>query len=274
MWMLILLTALLNQLPATRLEFRNGYPIVSAFLNGQGPYRLLVDTGNSSSTVTPEVAHQIGLAPTHSAVVSSIGGDRTLPGATTLIRVGTLLTSAELLIATLPGLHRLGGNLHGILGQDFLNRSPYLIDYAGRRMLFNDDAATHAQTMPAPLPFTSINGRIAIQTRLNDSPSPSRLVLDSGASHLILYCARRCPHLASVVTAAVVTNVGSIPVRTGILHHATLGPLQFRNRPAALIESPPTQDEADGLIPAQWFQAIYVDPARSEIRLQASGRHR
>lgn len=265
MRLLILLAATLFQLPATKLEIHRGYPTVQVFINGQGPYRMLIDTGNTSSSVLPSVARETGLTLLHSVVVSSLAGDRTVPIANTHIRVGSSAAVVELMISPLPGIAHLGANLHGILGQNFLARTPYLIDYSARRLYFDDEATRRAQSLPATFPARTVAGRLAINVQIE---SPYRLVLDSGASHLFLYCRTRCPHLNGVQAGPAITNSGSVPVRRGTLPRATLGSLHFRNPSAVIVESASADgEEADGLIPTHWFSAIYIDPIRQEVRL-------
>lgn len=269
MQMLIFLAGMLSQLPATKIEMHRGYPIIEAHIQGKGPYRMLVDTGNTSSSLLPRIAREIGLTPLHSVVVSSLAGDRTVPVANSHIRVGSMQADAELMISDLPGLSHLGRRLDGILGQNFLSRSPYLLDFSQRRMYFEDEAVSRAHSMPAVLPARPVHGRFAIHVHFDDS-SPHRLVLDSGASHLMIYCRERCPHLSAVHSGEVaITNSGNRLVRRGTLRQATIGSLQFHDSPAVIVESGSADgEEADGLLPASWFSAIYVDSVRREIRLR------
>jgi len=269
MQMLILLAGMLSQLPATKIEMHRGYPIIEAYIQGKGPYRMLVDTGNTSSSILPGVARETRLPVLHSVVVSSMAGDRTVAATNTHIRVGAMEAEVELMISDLPGLRHLGRRLDGILGQNFLSRSPYLLDFSERRIYFEEEAVSRAHSMPAALAARPVHGRFAIQVQFDDA-SPHRLVLDSGASHMMIYCRERCPHLSAVHSGDVaITNSGNRPVRRGTLRQATIGSMQFRDSPAVIVESGSADgEEADGLLPASWFSAVYVDPARAEVRLR------
>ncbi|MFN7937888.1 MAG: aspartyl protease family protein [Bryobacteraceae bacterium] len=273
MRMLLCLFTLPMLLPATgeKLEIHKGYPLVQAFINNQGPFRLLLDTGSTTSSVTTQAAERLRLTHTHRTVVVTATGEQIIPAsANTHIRVGTTESAdLELLSAPLPGLRHLGADVDGILGQNFLSRHPYLIDYRAKRLFFREEATQVAQSMPATFLGPAVAGRPVLNIQLDPAGAPFRLVLDSGASSLLLYCTVRCPRLTEPSAAGLeaITNTGTRRVRHGHLPQATLGPLHFTHRPAALMEANPEPGQADGLLPANWFSAIYYDAARQEIRL-------
>src|SRR5689334_6427394 len=62
------------------------------YLNEKGPYRMMVDTGNSWSTLRPAVANQIGVRPVNNVEVESASGVRRVAAAIlNSVRVGSLL---------------------------------------------------------------------------------------------------------------------------------------------------------------------------------------
>ena len=121
--------------------------------------------------------------------------------------------------------------------------------------------------MPATFLGPPVAGRPALSVQPDPASAPVVLVLDSGASGLLLYCTQRCPRLSETTAGQALTNTGARKVRQGILSHAALGSLRFSGRRAALIEANPEPGQADGLLPANWFSAIYYNAARQEIRL-------
>lgn len=54
-------------LPTTRDHI--GRVVLQATINGKGPFRLIVDTGATHSTITPDLARSLGLKPTETATV-------------------------------------------------------------------------------------------------------------------------------------------------------------------------------------------------------------
>ena len=61
------------------------------FLNGDGPFRMLVDTGNSTSIIRAPVARRLNLQPTYSVEMATVTQIRRVP-ATVLekVRVGAV----------------------------------------------------------------------------------------------------------------------------------------------------------------------------------------
>lgn len=110
------------------------YLILLVFLNGQGPFRMLVDTGAASSLVRPEVALKIGLQPTYAVEQVTAAGNRLVPaGILAEVRVGAVADQA---VEAMIGPVRAKG-VDGVLGQSFLVRHDYLLDYHDRRVVLD-----------------------------------------------------------------------------------------------------------------------------------------
>src|SRR5262245_53344440 len=56
----------------TRVD-RIGRIVAPVFINGKGPFRLVVDTGASHTTFSPALAQTLGLRPTHDSSVELNG---------------------------------------------------------------------------------------------------------------------------------------------------------------------------------------------------------
>ena len=59
----------------------DGLIVDRVYLNGTGPFRMLVDTGNATSIVRPEVAWRLGLKPRYLVEQDSVAGTRRAPAA-------------------------------------------------------------------------------------------------------------------------------------------------------------------------------------------------
>ncbi len=59
--------SLLFALPTTRDHI--GRVVVQATVNGKGPFRFIVDTGATHSTITPDLVHALGLTPSETSTV-------------------------------------------------------------------------------------------------------------------------------------------------------------------------------------------------------------
>src|SRR3954452_21187530 len=96
----------------------NGYPVISAFFNGQGPFRMLVDTGAARCALRPATAARIGLVPKRQVLLTTVLGEQMVPAAETAVHLGSWgVLGTEVLIYNLPGLDRLASYVDGLLGQ-------------------------------------------------------------------------------------------------------------------------------------------------------------
>ncbi len=249
---------------------RNGYPVVNAYLKGKGPFRMLVDTGSESTMVTPEAAGRIGLTYTHRVVVASLGGEQTAPAArSTHVRVGsTARGEVEVIEAKLNGVKHADARIDGILGQSFLGKAEYLMDFRAKRIWFGEEALQRAERMGEPVRAEIRDGRLAVPVRLGTAGLPFHLVLDSGASHLFVFCGKRCPRLERVLgEGEAITNGGRRRVERGLLREAYAAGVRFSKVEAALVADNPAPQSAEGLIPARWFAAVFIDTGRREIKV-------
>ena len=200
-----------------------GHSVVinDVFLNGAGPFRMLIDTGNASSIVRPELARRLNLKPTYAVDHASVAGVRRVPVAILdEVRAGSVADrSVEAMIGEVfqPGVD-------GVLGQSWLVRHDYLLDYKSRRFVLDGSPADTG--IRAPL--RSGDGRPAVVASVNGRER--ELVVDSGASALVIY-EKPAPHGGNTVQLA--ANGGSRS-RPGM--HRTL--LTFR-RPSAGPECRP-----------------------------------
>ena len=52
-----------------------GLPVVGVYLDGDGPFDFLLDTGTSTTVVTPELAARLGLRPSDSVILITVAGE-------------------------------------------------------------------------------------------------------------------------------------------------------------------------------------------------------
>jgi hypothetical protein len=131
------------------------------FIDGNGPFRLVLDTGANRSAITASVALALGLAPDPSkqVLLRGVTGNAIVP----TVRVDSFAVGDEILIsATLPIIADALGGAEGVLGTD---------GFAGMRIYidFKHDTITisrsHDERVPAD--FTS----------LKLEPSPANLLV-------------------------------------------------------------------------------------------------
>jgi len=118
-----------------------GQIIVPLYIDGAGPLRFLVDTGSSRSAIGEAEAARLALPlVAQTELVTATGSEMRPVARLTNLTVGRARAQA-LLAPTLSdaSVRRLGPGVVGVLGQDFLSRFNYTIDYRHNRLVWHDE---------------------------------------------------------------------------------------------------------------------------------------
>lgn len=151
----------------------------------------------------------------------------------------------KFLYSGLDAIHNFSPDIQGVLGQWFLSQFDYTLDLRGKRLEFG--------TQPDPngtrVPLRMINGRLALSTSLGN------LILDSGASRLVLFGVKPDIGLGGNRewrTVAGSQEVGMVSIKPLIIEGRTI----WHGDAVAI----PNRSEpgVDGLMPLSLFKAIYV----------------
>lgn len=137
---------------------------VETTVEGQGPYRFVVDTGANRSVLSTEVAEALGLQPSGQAMVHGIAG--ILPSRTVLVRH---LTIAGLLTrrVRMPVLPRRYLGADGLLGVDVLTNRRATLDFERQSFSLASGGAT-------PTVARSAGARRADDVASNEVVVPAR----------------------------------------------------------------------------------------------------
>jgi predicted aspartyl protease len=229
--------------------FEHAIVVNQVYLNGAGPFRMVVDTGAQSTSITPEAASEISLRPEFRVEHVTAAGSRLVPGGyTTIQTAGTEERRVETIICELPAMRTLG-RIDGVLGQSWLQRFDYTIDYRSSLILLNAEAPDGHR-----IPLSWTDGRPAIPVRTDDRAR--LMVLDSGAPIPVLFGMRATLRETWGTRIGLSSNTGSTTAtRTEIrLHVPGLKP---KHLPAAVAAAKISQE--DGLLPLRMFSSIYVN---------------
>ena len=212
------------------------------FLNGAGPFRMLIDTGNASSIVRPQIARRLNLKPSYSVDQASVAGVRRVPVAILdEVRAGSASDrSVEAIIGDV-----LQSGVDGVLGESWLVRHDYLLDYRNRRIGL--DGPPVASGIRVPL--RSDDGRPVVVASIEGSPR--ELVVDSGASALVLY---EKAALDGGLAAQLEANGGAARAQACTVHFSLSGGRE-RLLNAVRID---VHGLGPGLLPASAFAAVFV----------------
>lgn len=229
---------------SARLLLVGGRPVVDGvFLGGLGPFRFLIDTGAESNQLDSSLARKLGLTPTFQVEMVTTTGLTHVPGAhlpaVTLASVTAL--HQEFLFSNLEGIHQLSSEIQGVLGQQFLSRFDYLLDFANRRLAFGLSSPQGGSR----LDFARVHTVPAIET------SEGRLLLDSGSDSVVLFRS-----IDTGPTAQIFTNAGASSVTVLPSLRLKIAGKDYRASSAALLPQSPGRE--GGLLPTSLFRALYI----------------
>jgi predicted aspartyl protease len=261
---------------------RGNLILVPVLVDGVGPYDFLLDTGTNTSLVHGEFARQLGLRPVDRVEIVGVAGGRILPRSlVSRVEVGDAAASnIEMLWSDLGHLRTLAPQARGILGQNFLSRFDYAIDYRAGRVEFGSQCVVRPEPRGQQFAFDLIEGRMVVDVPVSGAANrPLRFVLDAGATHAVLFgdAARRFARRAadeSPPSAQLTTDFGSKEVTLGRIDRLLIG----RDRislPVALL--PTSNADAgraeDGLLPLGIFRSVYVNNRAGYVILNPSLIH-
>jgi hypothetical protein len=246
------LTANAQMTPTTiKLKVLQGRPVVDGvFINGNGPYRFLLDTGSQANQMEAGLAKKIGLVPTLQVDLYTAAGNSIVHGGrASKVALGTVEAAGqEFLFTSCDGLHMLSPDIRGILGQEFLAHFDYTLDFQHHQLLFGQPPIEGAH-----IAVHLLYGRMTVSTNQGE------LVLDSGADTLFLF--RESPHSSTVhlsTSSGMSTAVAferAPELRIGDrLYHPEL----------ATFHTVPAATEA-GLLPASMFHALFISNSEKYV---------
>ena len=230
--------------PTLKLQVIAGRPVVDGvYLNGQGPYRFLLDTGTQVNMVEAGLAKKLGLAATSERELLTPSGSSHVQGGTVgKVSLGPVEAEGqEFLFTNFDAEHTLSSGIRGILGQEFLAHFDYMLDFQHHGLTFGAVAAEGAH-----VPVKVVYGCMTVATNQGD------LLLDSGADMLFLF-----RNSVGATTAQVRASSGlSAPVSVDRAPELRIGERKYSPANAeyrAVADAP----EA-GLLPTSLFHAIFV----------------
>jgi predicted aspartyl protease len=239
--------------------------VIPVSVNGAGPFDFLLDTGTDTTLIEPELAKQLGLRPRDRLLLTTVAGTQAVPRAR-LDRVAIGLAAGTNLEALITDLHLLRAqhpSIRGVLGQNFLSRFNYLLDYRRQRIEFETSGALGPHARGTRLPFEEVGGLIIVKAQSAAAAAKAwRLVLDSANPGLILF-GQSLPESDfeldenGPVWVTTATAAGQREVRMGRLRALRVGQTTLADLPVTVM--PPDGRAEDGLLPMSRFRAVYVN---------------
>ena len=109
--------------------------LVDVHVNGRGPFQFAIDTGTSTSAITPELAKELSLTTSEIPPMTSGGGQIQASASTlqTFQLGGAKIDNVAVVVADFFTMLNaaIGAKLNGIVGYNFLRNYKVVIDYPG-----------------------------------------------------------------------------------------------------------------------------------------------
>lgn len=250
------------------------------YINGQGPFRFLVDTGANRSCISEVLADKLGLPEGPRVSLHTVAGQR-MRGSVQIseLKVGSRVQK-NARVAVLPIV---GEDLDGALGVDWLKGQRLVLDFKGHKMEITASRQDMTQDGEVVVPARRKSGQLTI-IDADLAGRPISAMIDSGAE-------------ISMGNAALRRVIGTQPRNTPIqqielaslagerltgdllyLSFLRLGGLQLGNVPAVFVEAHvfklwglqnvPTLILGMDLL--NEFDKVHLDFGRSTVRFDLS----
>jgi predicted aspartyl protease len=167
----------------TRID-RVGRIVAPVYINGQGPFRLVVDTGASHSTVSPQLAQKLGLelTPESRITLNGVTGVAEVPAVRLdVIRAGDLvIQNAQAPVVWSSVM----AGAEGILGVAGLRRERIFVDFRNDRIVISRSRGSEDLSK-----YLKVRGRLVagglleVDARIGDVRA--RAIIDTGAERTL-----------------------------------------------------------------------------------------
>jgi hypothetical protein len=254
--------------------------VVPVFMNDNGPFDFLLDTGSTITIIDQELLRSLRLDVIQGGTVTTLAGKTAIPLAVArTVSVGPMTESkVELGVRDLAGLRELDSKIRGVLGQNALRNADYLIDNRKRTIEFDfggslaavlDGERVHTSRLETPDNPAYWNTKVPVKLA-ESNPHNLNLILDSGSASLVLFSdsldLARLSKRASLPTSMkddngnrksvseypAQLNVGGISLDV----EARVMTIGFKGL------------AADGLLPTAGFDSVYISNSGSFVIFQ------
>lgn len=255
----------------TSLKFRlvhKHFIVVPVRVNGEGPFEFLLDTGTNTTLIATELAERLKLRAIDRIYLITATGSQVVPRSHLheIVLGSKSVGNVEALFTELRVVRSLDPAISGVLGQNFLSKFNFTLNYRDRHIDFEDDGAPTDVPPGNRLHIERNEGKIMVSAEgASQSGTKLQFVLDSGISGLVLFIspARRSElnHIQrgnSFIRAF--TDTGSDLMRLRRLPFLRVGSETFLDIPAVLALEQQAETRAeDGLLPTSLFRSIYFN---------------
>lgn len=214
---------------------------VEVRINGNGPYRFVVDSGADTSVVGLRIARALQLPLGQPAILNSMTARHIVDR----VRIAELTVgSSKFRDLQLPALKEMDVGGDGLIGIDALVQQRLLMDFE-KRSIKVEDARIPVKAMPGDIVVTAKRKRgQLILTQVKAAGLPLEAVIDTGSEVTIGNTKLRDKLIRGhrdkfwTVEATGVTGV-TVKMQMAVIGELQLGPVTLRNVPIAFADVPP-----------------------------------
>jgi hypothetical protein len=239
----------------------HGGIIVPITIGGVGPFRFILDTGASGTSISEALVARVDAPIVAKAdVTTPAGHSMTFVAALRDVRLG-VISSEKILAVTVPAdalAAAAGVGIVGILGQDFLGPHNYTLDYRHRMLTWDDEDARQTPGAETTLKLVPRNGQLLVELPQPDA-STVQMVPDSGADALIVFARpeARLPISEARGATQLTGMTGARDATAAIVRQLAVGSITLRNQTAVAVRLDADDPHAgDGLLPLHHFASV------------------
>ncbi|QNI37274.1 retropepsin-like aspartic protease [Edaphobacter albus] len=262
-----------------------GHAIVSVSVNGVGPFDFILDNGCETSMVDPKIAQALKMPIVGRTTLVSVSRETVVSLVIAKeIKLGRIVTSnLEVIVDPLEGEKSIAPTVHGILGEDFLQKFDFLLDNEEQRLVFEQEPGVLLSTMKGThldLPRqSSLDGRpiykqLVVHARSFELAGRDlAMQLDSGTNMAILFSRvggtlflHQQGNMTSVIEGGHRQGAQLVRVPTLRVGNVNLVDMLL----AIMDDQPHSPTGIDGTLPTYLFHSIYFSHSGGFVILNPS----
>jgi clan AA aspartic protease (TIGR02281 family) len=252
---------------------------VPVMINGQGPFKFIIDTGASRTVISKELAAKLGLAEGKRAPIHTMNGVDQIR----LVTIPLLqMSNAEVRNIKAPALQARYIGADGLLGIDSLQNQEIVIDFRSKQMTVKPSTKEHSEPDEKGTIVVTARSRYG-QLILVDADAAGRkinVVLDTGSENSIGNSALRklVMRVSSKAEIVPIELVGVTGDRTAAdytqIESVRIGGIAIAHAPTAFAEAHPFKQFGLARKPSMLlgmdilrkFDRISIDFAKRKVR--------
>jgi hypothetical protein len=249
--------------------------LVPVSVNGLEPVSFVLDTGTKTSIVDERICRTLNLQTIARMPLTTFTGTSMV----TIVQLESLsmgnasVKGLEVVCTDLKKVYSLDSEIYGVLGQNFLVRFNYLLDYRERKIVLDEDGNVRKNLVGAEFPIEVDGCRDYVLYDAGwPAQQPVRFMLDSGSRFPVIF---ENPQVNSALrieretaTAYTPGSIAGRDVDTGRIRSFRIGSETINNLSVRLTRARDIERRKEnGLLPTGLFRAIYFNHENGSVIL-------